>query len=142
MGTMAAGTHCRCADKTKGTGKADAAGACKIDLTSCGTLITLPAGSCAQAMSSSYGWKSATDFSCATMLSTQCRCADGTVGTGARATGLSTCAACPAASTTGAAGAGESGEAGEGEGEAGAAGEDAKASGAFVALALMIINLF
>lgn len=134
-------TDCRCADLTKGVG-GNTSGACKVDLTSCGTLVALSGGHCAEPMSTTLGWKTKTDSTCAKITSgVNCRCADKTVGTGVAHATTGVCTtACPVPAAAGAA-AGE-GEGGEGEGEGGAAAGEGKASGAFVALLLMIINLF
>jgi len=162
--TVLKSTECRCTDKTVGTGARTATNtpACKDNLPSCNVMKALTADSCTSvpAANSTIGYKCATDHNCITMKSTECRNADGSIATGARTNSgtnngcatAGTVAACAAATTTtttttttgtAAKGEGES-AAGEGEGEAAAAGagEGTKASGAIVALLLMVMNLF
>jgi len=140
---------CRCKAGTANAnaavvGTATTAPDCDNKNFECDNAKALAASHCRKAKGTTYAYKGASDFTCVALKSTQCTCADGTAGTGARKTAtpaVTTCAtACPVPAAPSTAAAGE-GEAGEGEGEHVHAATK-KASGAIVALFFMLLSMF
>lgn len=92
---------CRCSTAPQlAQDGANTSGACTKDF-SCKRMVITKKSSCSKSIAN-FGWKSATDSTCVAMKSdnTECRCPDGTLKVGARASGLQTCNATVAATCT------------------------------------------